>query len=213
VSAGGGALRVLEQVRGSGVIGIVRTGSADQALRQGCAAVEAGLDVLEVSLVTPGALGVIEELALRYPDATIGAGTVLDRAQALDVVRAGGRILVCPTTSVPVIHTARDHDVAVVPGCLSPTEMQTAMAHGATAVKIFPAQVWSPEALHGLLQALPDLPCVPTGGIRPVTAPSWIAARANAVGVGAALSAAENPGRSVSDLISAISDARVEHAR
>jgi 2-dehydro-3-deoxyphosphogluconate aldolase/(4S)-4-hydroxy-2-oxoglutarate aldolase len=71
--------------------------------------------------------------------------------------------------------------------------MLGAMEAGASAVKIFPAHLWSPEALRGLLQALPDLSTIPTGGIEPGDAEGWIAAGALAVGVGSAHTSAADP--------------------
>lgn len=182
---------VFDQVRASGVVAIIRTGSAETARRQASRVLDAGLPVVEVSLTTPDALSVISSLA-SSTDAVIGAGTVTSAALARAAIAAGSRILVSPNLVPAVVEVAVEHDVAVLPGCMTPTEMTTAMDLGATAVKIFPAQVWSPGALRGLLQALPDLPCVPTGGIGPENAADWIAAGAVAVGVGSALTAAQN---------------------
>ena len=198
---------VFEQVRGSGVVAIIRTKSADVAWQQATRVLEAGLPVVEVSLTTPDALSVISRLA-SSSDAVIGAGTVTSAKLAHAAIAAGSRILVSPTMVPEVIEVAVEHDVAVLPGCMTPTEMTTAMELGATAVKIFPAQVWSPDALRGLLQAVPDLPTVPTGGIGPDDAADWIAAGAIAVGVGSALTAAEN----VTDVVAALG-ARIARTR
>jgi 2-dehydro-3-deoxyphosphogluconate aldolase/(4S)-4-hydroxy-2-oxoglutarate aldolase len=203
---------VFDQVRASGVVAIIRTDSAETARRQAERVLAAGLPVVEVSLTTPDALSVISSLAASSatgsPGAVIGAGTVTTAKAARDAIAAGSRILVSPTLVPAVIEVAVEHDVAVLPGCMTPTEMTTAMALGATAVKIFPAQVWSPHALRGLLQALPDLPCVPTGGIGPDDVAAWIAAGAAAVGVGSALTAAEN----VTDVVAALG-ARIARTR
>jgi 2-dehydro-3-deoxyphosphogluconate aldolase / (4S)-4-hydroxy-2-oxoglutarate aldolase len=198
---------VFEQVRASGVVAIIRTDSAETARRQAERVLAAGLPVVEVSLTTPDALSVISALA-GASDAVIGAGTVTTATAARDAIAAGSRILVSPTLTPAVIEVAVEHDVAVLPGCMTPTEMTTAMGLGATAVKIFPAQIWSPHALRGLLQALPQLPCVPTGGIGPDDAADWIAAGAAAVGVGSALTAAAN----VTDVVAALG-ARIARTR
>jgi 2-dehydro-3-deoxyphosphogluconate aldolase/(4S)-4-hydroxy-2-oxoglutarate aldolase len=205
------ALETFNAVRNSGVIGIVRTTSEDLALRQAETVIRAGLPVVEVSLTTPGALRVIEKLARTDNDAIVGVGTVVDEASARSAIDAGGRLLVSPIFNPEVIAVALEHDVAVFPGCLSPTEMVNAMRLGATAVKIFPAHICSPEALAGMLQALPDLPCVPTGGVNPQNAAAWIAAGAIAVGVGSALTAAEDPAPVVEQLTRSIAGARASH--
>lgn len=195
----------------SGVVAIIRTGSAETAKHQAERVLAAGLPVVEVSLTTPGALPVIESLA-GASTAVIGAGTVTSAKAAREAIAAGSRILVSPNLVPEVVEVAVQHDVAVLPGCMTPTEMTTAMALGATAVKVFPAQVWSPDALRGLLQALPALPCVPTGGIGPDQAADWIAAGAVAVGVGSALTAAENVTDVVAALRARIARTRSTHA-
>lgn len=206
------AADALESIARTGVVGIVRESDPATALTRARAVIGAGLEVVEVSLTTPGALGVLEELAAEGHRAVLGAGTVLDPASARAVIAAGGRLLVCPTYSPAVVEVALAHDVLVLPGCLTPTEMVAAARQGALAVKIFPAHLWTPASLAGLLQALPWLDCVPTGGVSPRNAPDWIRAGATAVGVGAALTASLDPVAAVSDLRSAIDRARVQHA-
>jgi|SRR5690348_15380168 len=203
-----GAQATLDQIRSSGVIGIVRAQTQAVGLEQASRVIAAGLPVVEVSLTTPGGLDVIAELAGGDHGAVVGAGTVLDEYTARSVIAAGGQVIVCPTFNPDVVRVAVRHDVAVVPGCLTPTEMDTAMRLGATAVKIFPAHTWSPAALSGLLQAMPHLPCVPTGGVGPENAADWIAAGAVALGVGSALTAVEDPRPVVDELRRCIDDTR-----
>jgi 2-dehydro-3-deoxyphosphogluconate aldolase/(4S)-4-hydroxy-2-oxoglutarate aldolase len=202
------AQQTFVRIRESGVIGIVRTRSADLARDQARRVIAAGLPVVEVSLTTPGALGVIAGLTGEDHGAVVGAGTVLDADAARAVIEAGAQLLVSPVCDPEMIRLAVRHDVAVVPGCLTPTEMTNAMKLGATAVKIFPAHNWSPAALAGVLQALPELPCVPTGGVGPDDAGAWIAAGAVAVGVGSALTSINDPQPVVARLRRAVCEAR-----
>jgi 2-dehydro-3-deoxyphosphogluconate aldolase / (4S)-4-hydroxy-2-oxoglutarate aldolase len=202
------AQETFEQVRASGVIGIVRTQDEHVALDQARRAIQAGLPVVEVSLTTPGGLSVIETLAGEGHDAVVGAGTVLDAATVDRVVDAGGTVIVSPNFEPAVVEAAVRRGVAVFPGCLTPTEMVHAMALGATAVKIVPAHLWSPAALAGMLQALPQLPCVPTGGVGPDDLGEWIRAGAVAAGIGSALTAAADPAPVVRRLQEAVAEAR-----
>jgi 2-dehydro-3-deoxyphosphogluconate aldolase/(4S)-4-hydroxy-2-oxoglutarate aldolase len=202
------AQETLARITACGVVAIVRTASADHAREQGRRVLAAGQPVLEVSLTTPDAVTVIRELATEHPDAVVGAGTVLDAASAEAVIEAGAQILVSPVLEPAVVAVGVRHDVAVLPGCLTPTEMTTAMHLGATAVKIFPAHLWSPAGLAGLLQALPDLPCVPTGGVGIDDATAWIEAGAVALGVGTTLTGADDPALALAALQSAIAKAR-----
>lgn len=202
--------RTWETVSSSGIIGIIRTSDPDLAHARATACLAAGLKVVEVSLVTPGALEVIAELAGAHAGSgvVVGAGTVLGVDDARAAISAGSRILVCPTFDAAVVRTAVEADVAVVPGCLTPTEMNAAQSAGATAVKIFPAELWSPSALAGLLAAMPHLRTVPTGGVGPGNAGDWFRAGARALGVGSALTASEDPGPALADLAAAAAMAR-----
>lgn len=169
------------------VIGIVRTPDADSALAATTTLVQAGLRSVEVALTNPGALEAISKARRQFPDAVIGAGTVLDGGSAVAAIRAGASYLVSPTLSADTIAAARRYGVPTVIGTGSPTEMLTALEAGADAVKLFPASSFAPKWISDVRAALPQLPIVPTGGVTPENAPEWIAAGAAAVGIGSAL--------------------------
>jgi 2-dehydro-3-deoxyphosphogluconate aldolase/(4S)-4-hydroxy-2-oxoglutarate aldolase len=196
----------------SGVVAIVRTTAADHAVSLTQRIWEAGLPVVEVALTTPGGLEAILHLSAASRESTagwiIGAGTVLDGDTAQRAVEAGARLLVTPTLQEDVIAVGLQHDVATVIGCATPTEMLRATSLGASAVKVFPASQWSPTALKDLLQALPQLQCVPTGGVSPQQAGAWIQAGAVAVGVGSALTADGDAKAQVAALRTAIDGIR-----
>ncbi|MFI5910089.1 bifunctional 4-hydroxy-2-oxoglutarate aldolase/2-dehydro-3-deoxy-phosphogluconate aldolase [Dactylosporangium sp. NPDC051541] len=191
---------VLEALRRHRIVAIVRAPDAGTALRRARDLLAAGLRVVEISLTTPGAWTAIESLAEECAgrdDVTIGVGTVLSPADAARAAAAGARFVIAPTLDRSVIAAARDGGLAAIPGCATPTEMWRATRWGATAVKIFPATLWTPRALAGVLEALPDLRCVPTGGIGPDDVDTWVAAGALAVGIGSALTrpAVSDPSR------------------
>ncbi|MFF4595103.1 bifunctional 4-hydroxy-2-oxoglutarate aldolase/2-dehydro-3-deoxy-phosphogluconate aldolase [Amycolatopsis sp. CA-161197] len=170
-----------------GVVGIVRTADAASAVVAARAAVDAGLRSIEVPLTNSGALAAIEELTAAYPDAVIGAGTVLDEASAVLAIRAGARFLVSPNFEAAVIRTAHRYGAAAFPGAGSVTEIVRALEEGADAVKVFPATALGPRWVKDVRAALPQAPLVPTGGIAPEDVPEWLAAGAVAVGMGSAL--------------------------
>lgn len=218
MSSSRSATSVKAAIMASGVVGIVRTTGADRAVSLGRQVWQAGVSVVEVALTTPGALSAIETLAdelqegdeLQAGDGerVIGAGTVLDAASARSAILAGARLLVTPTVVPEVIEMGQRYDVATVIGCCTPTELLRATTLGADLVKVFPASLWSPRALADLLQALPQLECVPTGGIAPEDAAGWIEAGAVAVGLGSALTRAADPAAQVRTLLETIRRAR-----
>ena len=176
------------------VVAIVRTGEA-AAARQRCETLfAAGARVLEVSLTTPGALDVVAELAAAAPDAVIGVGTVLDDTSARLAALAGAAFVVTPTLDPRVIATAHRYGLCAIPGVASPSEAVAALDAGADAVKLFPAVALGVAGLAAIREALPQVPFVPTGGVRIEDADEWLAAGAVALGMGGALSrlAADN---------------------
>jgi 2-dehydro-3-deoxyphosphogluconate aldolase/(4S)-4-hydroxy-2-oxoglutarate aldolase len=170
-----------------GVVGIVRTHDAESAVAAARAALEGGLRSIELPLTNPGALAAISGLTAAYPDATIGAGTVLDETSAVLAIRAGARFLVSPSVDTAVIRTAHRYGAAAFPGAGSVTEIVRALEEGADAVKVFPASALGPSWVADVRAALPQAPLVPTGGIGPGDVPGWLSAGAVACGIGSAL--------------------------
>lgn len=190
------------------VVPVVVIQDLETAVPAARALVSGGLPVIEVTLRTDCALEAIGRIRAEVPQAVVGAGTVRTPADARAAVAAGASFLVSPELDLDVVRYAVERDLAVVPGCLTPTEMATAQRAGAHAVKIFPAHLWTPAALAGTLEAMPDLRCVPTGGVTPGSAPDWVRAGAVAVGVGGSLTRADDVHGTVARLLAAIRDAR-----
>lgn len=172
------------------VVAVVRAGDAATARAAATQLLDAGLRAVEISLTTPAALDVIDDL--RVPDgAFLGAGTVLDEVSAVAAVRAGASFLVTPTLAPDVIAAARRYGVPTVPGVSTPTDALRAMEAGADLVKLFPGSAWSPRALRNVLAALPQLALVPTGGMSVADAPAYLEAGAVAVGLGSSLTSGD----------------------
>ncbi|HXE44104.1 MAG TPA: bifunctional 4-hydroxy-2-oxoglutarate aldolase/2-dehydro-3-deoxy-phosphogluconate aldolase [Conexibacter sp.] len=166
------------------VVGILR---CDEPLRVGTAVIEGGVDVVEVPLNVPGALDAVRSLVARFPDALVGAGTVMSAADARAALDAGASFLLSPVLRPEVIEAAHAAGAAAVPGAFTPTEIDACMRAGADLVKLFPADRLGPADLRAVLAALPDARLLPTGGISAANAAAWLAAGAVAVGVGGAL--------------------------
>ena len=165
---------------------ILRTTNADAARQAMEAAVEGGFRILEFTLTTPNALGLIEEFAKR-PGLIVGAGTVLRPDQAQAAAAAGARFLVSPIVDEAVIRRADELGVAAMPGTHTPTEMVQAHRAGAPLVKLFPAPAGGPAYLRSVLAPLPFLRVVPTNGVDEHNAADWLRAGAWALGFVASL--------------------------
>jgi 2-dehydro-3-deoxyphosphogluconate aldolase/(4S)-4-hydroxy-2-oxoglutarate aldolase len=146
---------------------------------------ESGIPVVEIPITLPEAPQVIGELAKRYPDLVVGAGTVLDEESARRCVDAGARFLTSPGFVSEVVAYAKKWDVVVFPGVLTATEVIAAWKAGADFVKIFPtAPVGGADYIRALKVPLAHIPLIVTGGVNQVTTFDFILAGATAVGVG-----------------------------
>jgi 2-dehydro-3-deoxyphosphogalactonate aldolase len=181
------------------LVAILRGLHPDQAPAVGDALVGAGLRILEVPLNSPQPLESIRRLAERFGDERlVGAGTVLDPARVRDVAAAGGRLVVMPHADVAVIRAAKQAGLYCVPGVATPTEAFAALAAGADALKLFPAEQASPAVLKAWRAVLPAGTAVlPVGGIAPDTMGPWLAVGAAGFGIGSSLYA---PGRAADDV-------------
>jgi 2-dehydro-3-deoxyphosphogluconate aldolase/(4S)-4-hydroxy-2-oxoglutarate aldolase len=178
--------QVLDHIRRVGLIPVLRTSTAEDALAIAQVLAQAGVTTLEVPLTVPGAVEVIAELVRRFGnDVVVGAGTVLDEAAAAASVAAGARFIISPSLEITVIQYCHEAKVAVMPGALTPTEIVAASRAGADMVKVFPCSaVGGASYLKAVKAPLPDIEMVPTGGVSLETAAAFIKAGAAALGVG-----------------------------
>lgn len=147
-----------------------------------------GVRAVEVTVTMPDALAVIERMAKRLgDDVLLGVGSVLDSYTARRAVDAGARYVVSPVFQADVVEAAHAAGVPALPGAFSPTEILRAHQAGADIVKVFPAEVFGPAFIKGVLAPMPFLRLMPTGGVTPDNVGEWIRAGAVAVGVGSAL--------------------------
>src|SRR6185295_3771275 len=92
---------VIQQIRDTGVIPVVRASSTDEAMRAIDAIREGGISVLEITMTVPGAIKVIEQVSQRYgKDALVGAGTVLDPEIAEACISSGAQFVVSPALNL-----------------------------------------------------------------------------------------------------------------
>lgn len=149
---------------------------------------QAGWRLLEVPLNSPEPLRSIEALARRFPDAVVGAGTVRNADEVRAVHAAGGRLVVSPHFEARVVHAAAALGMVCLPGVATPSEAFAALAEGATALKLFPAEMMAPAVVKALRAVLPaDVLLLPVGGITPINMAAYRAAGANGFGIGSAL--------------------------
>jgi len=180
-------LAFLERLRDTGVMAVIRAASADAALDMSRALVRGGITGIEITFSTPGAADAIERARRELPDALVGAGTVLTRADLEAACGAGASFLVSPHFDEALVAAAREREVPFLPGALTPTEVMRAWNGGATCVKLFPGSAVGPGYVKALRGPLPHIPLMPTGGVDEKNLGEWFAAGVVAVGMGGAL--------------------------
>jgi 2-dehydro-3-deoxyphosphogluconate aldolase / (4S)-4-hydroxy-2-oxoglutarate aldolase len=171
-----------------GIIPAIRLHSAEHARYAAEALYRAGIPIAEITMTVPGALEVISELARDLPEMIVGAGTVLDVETAQKCVDAGAKFLTSTGFVGEVVEFARDKNVLVIPGALTPSEVIQAWKAGADFVKIFPcAPLGGENYIRALKAPFPQVPMVAAGGVNQQTALGYILAGAAALGVGGEL--------------------------
>ena len=171
-----------------GIVPVIRASSAEQAKFAAEAVCAGGIPIVEITMTVPGAVEVIAELSRTAPRVLVGAGTVVNKEAALRCMDAGAQFLVSPGFNAGTVAVAREKDLLIMAGALTPTEVMAAWEAGADFVKIFPCgSLGGPNYIRALKGPFPQVPMVPTGGVNLETAADYIRAGATALGVGGEL--------------------------
>ena len=127
---------------------------------------DGGLPVAEITFRTPCAADAIKLGCQKFPQMLIGAGTVINAEQARHAILNGAKFIVGPGFSAEVAEICNDLGVMYLPGCVTPTEIITALSYGIDVVKFFPCSNYGGLAtIKALSAAFPQVRFVPTGGI------------------------------------------------
>ena len=124
----------------------------------------------------------------------LGAGTVLDSETARIAILSGANYIVSPAFNLERAKLCNRYRVPYIPGCVTITEVITAMEAGADIIKIFPADLFGPKIIKDIKGPLPQAKMMPTGGVDVSNVDQWIKAGAVAVGAGSSLTAGAKTG-------------------
>lgn len=181
-------LSCAEAIGQGGLVAILRANSAQGVAEAAHALVRGGVPALEVTLNTPEALKIIAQLRAELAGvARVGAGTILDAADARHAIEAGAEFIVTPTLQMDSIAQCKGAGVPILCGCLTPTEALAAHRAGADFIKIFPATSVGPGYIKDVLAPLPFLRLVPTGGVNLDNLAQFFQAGCAAVAIGGQL--------------------------
>lgn len=180
-------MSAVDRVLKSRLIGIVRLDDLEATVACATCAIEAGLDVIEVTFTLPSAARAIERLRSENPSALIGAGTVRTLSELQDAADAGAQFLVAPGLNPQLVEAARMRGLPLIPGVFTASEVDAALRLGLELLKLFPAEPLGPGYMASLLQPFPSARFVPTGGVSAANAAAYLNAGAAAVAMGSSL--------------------------
>jgi 2-dehydro-3-deoxyphosphogalactonate aldolase len=170
------------------LVAVLRGIQPHEALAVGEALTGTGWMPIEVPLNSPDPLKSIAILADKFPQALIGAGTVLTPDEVRNVHAAGGQLIVSPNFNPAVVREAVRLGLVCLPGVTTPTEAFAALEAGAAGLKLFPAEMIPPAVVRALRAVLPtEARVLPVGGITPENMGGYLAAGASGFGIGSAL--------------------------
>ncbi len=177
--------QVLETIKREKLVPVIRTSGTDDARQSIEVLASVGIKVFEITMTVPNAVELIGELSESNSDLLIGAGTVMDKNQAEECIKAGARFIVSPAFDLETVLFCKENEIAVMPGTITPTEVLTAHKAGADCVKVFPCDAMGgAKYLKTLKTLFPEIEMMPTGGVNLETIGDFFRAGAFAVGVG-----------------------------
>lgn len=160
-------LELMQKIEEVGFLPVIKLEHPERdAVKLAAALIEGGIPAAEVTFRAAGADLAIRLMREAYPDMLVGAGTVLTMEQAKAAIDAGAMFLISPGLDEEIVRYAKGEGVLVLPGVVTPTEIQAALRLGLTAVKFFPAEQYGGlNTLKALSGPYANVKIVPTGGV------------------------------------------------
>ncbi|MBG0786522.1 MAG: bifunctional 4-hydroxy-2-oxoglutarate aldolase/2-dehydro-3-deoxy-phosphogluconate aldolase [Anaerolineaceae bacterium] len=158
----------LERIRLAGLVPVVVINDAEKAVPAAKAILAGGLDTMEITMRTDAGIQAIRNVSEACPEMLVGAGTVLTLEKCQEAVEAGAKFIVAPGFNEKIVGWCVENNVAVTPGCVTPTEIEAALSFGLHVMKFFPAGTYGGvqacKSLYGPYRAA-DVSFIPTGGV------------------------------------------------
>lgn len=157
---------IKEQLKALKVIPVIAIDKAEDIIPLGKILVENGLPAAEITFRTDAAIEAIRLLRQSQPSMLIGAGTVLNREQAIAAKEAGATFVVSPGFNPNTVKACQEIGIDIIPGVNNPSTIEAALEMGLTTLKFFPAEASGGiNMLKSLLAPYGDVNIMPTGGI------------------------------------------------
>ncbi|WP_100064943.1 bifunctional 2-keto-4-hydroxyglutarate aldolase/2-keto-3-deoxy-6-phosphogluconate aldolase [Miniphocaeibacter massiliensis] len=202
---------IIQRIEKVGVVAVIRASNSEEAKRIALACMNGGVDAIEITYTVPGANKVIEDLTNEFGDnLLVGAGTVLDSETARAAILSGAKYVVSPAFDLDTAKLCNRYQIPYMPGCMTITEIITAMEAGADIIKVFPGSAFGPNFIKAIKGPLPQAILMPTGGVSLENVDKWIKNGCVAVGVGGNLTkgSSEDMTNAAKEFVEKVKEAR-----
>lgn len=170
-----------------GIIGVIRIKDYNLAKTVSETLIKKGFHGIELTMTINDAPRLIKEMKELYPDNIIGAGTILDEKQCVEVIENGADFVVSPCMVKEVAEVCNNHEVLCMLGASTPSEMLEAYKLGCSVVKAFPGNLLKPRFIKDIKAPMPFIEVMPSGGVSLENISEWFENGAYAVSVGSAV--------------------------
>ncbi len=168
-------MKVIEELKAFGVVPVVAIKNAQDSIPLAESLIEGGLSCAEITFRTDAAEESIRIIAGRFPEMTVAAGTVLSAEQADRAISAGARLIVSPGLNPSVVEHCLKQGYPIVPGIVTPSEIELALSYGLKYLKFFPAEAAGGiKMIKAMSAPYSDVRFMPTGGISPDNLESYL---------------------------------------
>lgn len=192
---------IIHHIKKEKIVAIVRLKEQTAVAPMLIELIASGINILEITSNTPGFSEEIINAKTLYPNNIIGAGTVTNPSIAKAAIAAGAQFLVTPNVNIDVIQIAHKHNIPILMGAMTPTEISVAVAHGADLIKLFPAGNMGVDYFKSIKSVMSQVDFIAVGGINLSNIQEWLSAGVVGVGLGSALT---KPGKDKSTNIKKI---------
>ena len=157
------AFQKIKEIR---IVPVVVLNSVEDTIPTISALVKGDVPIAEICFRTDCAEACIKVASKEFPDALIGAGTVINEYQAVRAIECGAKFVVSPGFSEKVHDVCKKYHIPYIPGVVTPTEIMNVVNRGYKYVKFFPAgEFGGVKAVKSLSSAFPGISFLPTGGV------------------------------------------------
>ncbi|MCK1165819.1 bifunctional 2-keto-4-hydroxyglutarate aldolase/2-keto-3-deoxy-6-phosphogluconate aldolase [Streptococcus uberis] len=178
---------IISQLLTQKLVVVIRGNTEEEAYKASKACIVGGITAIEIAYSNNKASQVIEHLTNDYinsKNVIVGAGTVLDAVTARMAILAGAKFIVSPAFSAETAKICNLYAIPYLPGCMTLTEITTALEYGCELVKLFPGGTIGQDFISSIKAPLPQVQVMVTGGVNSENAKEWLQAGASAIGIG-----------------------------